>query len=272
MYWSVLGCIIGVEYLAEWAVSWIPLYYTLKSLFLLYLVLPQTKGASYIYTAHLQPFFHSHETQIDATLASLRAQAYAFIQERFRALWDAAASSLQQQQQPSTSAGTPQPPPTLADPMSGPAQLAATLWRSYGPSVLASGAALLRTVAPTAPAPPRAPATSSSSSTTTSASTPDSAQALLNRRRQLEAELASLESTIPRTQGSTSTSRPASAPGLRERTNSSGKFEEVEVPSDVEGYDLGEGEGHAVPQGQRASWFGWGAGAGGKGYERVKNE
>lgn len=22
MYWSVLGCIVGVEYLAEWLISW----------------------------------------------------------------------------------------------------------------------------------------------------------------------------------------------------------------------------------------------------------
>ncbi|KAJ3496628.1 hypothetical protein NMY22_g19785 [Coprinellus aureogranulatus] len=69
------------------------------------------------------------------------------------------------------------------------------------------------------------------------ASTTASTQAsLLERKRQLEAELAALNAA-------------SGAPGSpesgelrsREGTNS-GRFEEVEVPSDVEGYDVGEGE------------------------------
>jgi hypothetical protein len=32
MYWSVLGCIIGVEYIAEWAVSWYDHAFTRVSL------------------------------------------------------------------------------------------------------------------------------------------------------------------------------------------------------------------------------------------------
>ncbi|KAG6380124.1 TB2/DP1, HVA22 family-domain-containing protein [Boletus reticuloceps] len=147
MYWSVLGCIVGIEYVAEWLVSWIPMYYLMKTLFLLYLVLPQTRGSSYIYINHLQPFLHSHESQIDATLASLKARFYAFVQERFRALWDQLAGTLRQQQQaqyaPSTGGATVGAPPSLGDPVSGPAQLVAGLWRSYGPTLVASGAMLL---------------------------------------------------------------------------------------------------------------------------------
>jgi receptor expression-enhancing protein 1/2/3/4 len=53
----------------------------------------------------------------------------------------------------------------------------------------------------------------------------------------------------------------------------------VEVPSDAEGYDVGDaysgvGSGHeaGTPGAQKrpGSWFGWGGGAGS--YERVKNE
>ncbi|TFY75452.1 hypothetical protein EWM64_g8561, partial [Hericium alpestre] len=88
MYWSVLGCIVGVEYVAEWMISWIPLYHTIKTLFLLYLALPQTAGSTYIYRAHLAPFLHAHETQIDAAMASLRTRALAFLQEKLHALWD----------------------------------------------------------------------------------------------------------------------------------------------------------------------------------------
>ena len=37
MYWSVLGCVIGFEYVAEWAVSW---YFRSSSLFVSQLILP----------------------------------------------------------------------------------------------------------------------------------------------------------------------------------------------------------------------------------------
>ncbi|GLB39939.1 putative TB2/DP1, HVA22 family protein [Lyophyllum shimeji] len=298
MYWSVLGCLIGVEYIAEWLVSWIPFYYPLKALFLLYLALPQTRGSSYIYTAHLHPFFHAHETQIDAALASLKARAYAFVQERLRALWDATAASLPTQSHAQTPAhvhldpaGTGSaPPPTLGDPASGPAQLVGTLWRSYGPSILASGAALLRSATTSAGAAP---------GTTPALNTPPASgfttQSVLERRRRLEAELAALNAAASGGGGGGGAGEPVAFPpannpsrsssglGLRERTNSgSGRFEEVEVPSDVEGYDVGdgtgegEGEGHArSAAGTRTSWFGWGgsgSGAGKAGYERVKSE
>ncbi|KAG5652407.1 hypothetical protein H0H81_005101 [Sphagnurus paluster] len=307
MYWSVLGCIIGVEYVAEWIISWIPLYYTLKTLFLLYLALPQTQGSSYIYTTHLQPFFHAHETQIDAALASLKTRAVAFIQERARALWDAAAAAANlpssQGQQPhftpvggQGNAGSAAPP-SLGDPASGPAQLMGSLWRSYGPGIMASGAALLSS------------ATAAASKNTNSRSRPalttpqgsrfsqnmsGSTQSVLERRRQLEAELAALsavpasmavpEAPFPSSKPSGSRTSSASDLGLRERTHSNAgsasgaRFEEVEVPSDVEGYDVGDedGTGHARPgMSTRASWFGWAgaASSGSKGsYERVKSE
>ncbi|KAG2135828.1 TB2/DP1, HVA22 family-domain-containing protein [Suillus clintonianus] len=148
MYWSVLGCIVGVEYIAEWLVSWVPFYYLMKTLFLLYIALPQTRGSSYLYTNHLQPFFHTHESQIDATLASFKIRIYAFIQERFRSLWDALAATIGQQQQanlsPASGVTDTGVPPTLADPASGPTRLAMGLCHSYSPSIVASGTALLR--------------------------------------------------------------------------------------------------------------------------------
>jgi receptor expression-enhancing protein 1/2/3/4 len=38
------------------------------------------------------------------------------------------------------------------------------------------------------------------------------------------------------------------------------KFEEIEVPSDVEGYDVGAGSGQDRPDAAKrnSSWFGWG--------------
>ncbi|TEB32695.1 hypothetical protein FA13DRAFT_1763783 [Coprinellus micaceus] len=242
MYWSVLGCVVAVEYVAEWVVSWVPFYYTLKTIFLLYLALPQTQGSTYIYLSHLHPFFSTHEAQIDATLASLKARAKAFLQERLRLLWEGVAAAIgQQSQQQATpfsedvaqSAATP----SAATP-GGPAQLLGSLWTSYGPGIMASGTALLWQSAARLPTGPGA--TIGASPQLNIRGSPDSIRS-------------------------------------RERTNS-GRFEEIEVPSDVEGYDVGDedGVGYARRPGQQqrkgSGWFGgWGSGAKGD-YERVKSD
>ncbi|KAK0498859.1 TB2/DP1, HVA22 family-domain-containing protein [Armillaria luteobubalina] len=264
MYWSVLGCIVAVEYVAEWLISWIPFYYLTKTLFLLYLSLPQTQGSTYLYINYLEPFFTTHEAQIDATTASLRAKLYSFVQARARALWDQISASVGQQ--PVAGAGTEGPPPSLNNPVSGPAQLVTSFWRSYGPSIA--------TPAPPAPT----PASSRMGPTTRS---------VLERRRQLEAELAAL----PRVGESGSPLLSPPPPPrvlsdqdvyLRERATSvTGRYEEIDVPSDVEGYDVGSsaetGVGHSYesrPAAQKrgSSWFGWGSASGAAEYERVKSD
>jgi len=291
MYWSVLGCIVAAEYVAEWLVSWIPFYYLLKTVFLLYLSLPQTRGSSYLYVHHLQPFFHSHEAQIDAALASFKARIYTFLQERIRMLWEHVSTTLSQQQQqqpranfvPAGGATNTGAPPSLGDPMSGPATLVSNLWNWYGPSILAGGAALLRQGA--APAPGQAFVSPTSSPTRPKRQ--DTSESVLERRRRLEAELASLPPTdpfastiaLPMPQASTSyqSSRSSSDADLRDRNTASGmKFEEIEVPSDVEGYDIGGGsrsggDGGRPEAGKRNSnWFGW-AGTPGK-EDKVKSD
>ncbi|KAK0484662.1 TB2/DP1, HVA22 family-domain-containing protein [Armillaria novae-zelandiae] len=270
MYWSVLGCIVSVEYVAEWLISWIPFYYLTKTLFLLYLSLPQTQGSTYLYINHLEPFFTTHEAQIDATTASLRAKLYSFVQARARALWDQISASVGQQ----AAVAGDGPPPSLANPVSGPAQLVTSFWRSYGPGIVASGAALLKQATP-APAP--TPASSRMSGPTT--------RSLLERRRQLEAELAALPTVGE--PGSPLLSPPARVSSeqdvfLRERAASvTGRYEEIEVPGDVEGYDVGPSEGDGVghsydsrPAAQKrgSSWFGWGGASGAAEYERVKSD
>ncbi|KAG2356351.1 TB2/DP1, HVA22 family-domain-containing protein [Suillus spraguei] len=255
MYWSVLGCIVGVEYAAEWLVSWVPFYYLVKTIFLLYLALPQTCGSSYLYINHLEPFFHKHESQIDATLASFKTRIYSFIQQRFRTLWDALAATIGQQQQaqftPAGGVTDTGVPPTLADPASGPARLAMGLWHSYGPAIVASGTALLRQ---------------------------GHQGSLKDRKRELEAELAFINSAerpavlTPPASGSVQPpSRSSSDYELRERGSSFvGRFEEVDVPSDAEGYDVDGDSGRESrdrPEVKKVgSWFGgWGGAAPSKG-------
>ncbi|TFK31685.1 receptor expression-enhancing protein 4 [Crucibulum laeve] len=283
MYWSVLGCIVGVEYVAEWLISWIPFYYTMKTIFLLYLALPQTRGSSYLYVNHLEPFFRSHESQIDAALASFKAKVYAFLQERLRALWDHVAATVGQQQQqaamnPSGGAINTGAPPSLSNPASGPAQLASSLWTSYGPSILASGTAFLRQ------------ATAGTSTTRPSAAlnTPPTSYIRSEVARQSETRAIASETTAGQSAIPMPTASPQLFPSrnssdsslyLRERTIS-GKFEEIEIPSDVEGYDLGDKEdgasGHVTgrpsARGRNSSWFGGWSGSSKSGYERVKSD
>ncbi|KAJ7701864.1 TB2/DP1, HVA22 family-domain-containing protein [Mycena rosella] len=284
MYWSVLGCIVGVEYVAEWVVCWIPFYYPMKTLLLLYLALPQTRGSTYIYNNHLHPFFRTHETQIDSLLAQLRVYIYSFLQKQVKQLWEHIGASVGQT--PLDAQGAAAYPDAPAPPVqpNGLGGVVGSLWRSYGPGILANGAALLRPVGPQ-----RAPAPISMNSP---AGIPPSSmfyrgveavdaatQSILERRRQLEAELAALPAvpsslsslSLPITPGSAPLTPGASTSTTFSR-NSSGAdlFEEVEVPSDVEGYDVrDESEGRPAPQ-ARGSWFGWGGG--GKGYERVKSD
>jgi receptor expression-enhancing protein 1/2/3/4 len=317
MYWSVLGCIVGVEYVAEWAICWIPLYYPMKTLFLLYLALPQTRGSTYIYTLHLNPFFRTHENQIDSMLAQLRVYVYTFLQKQIRLLWEHIGASVGQQAPLEAHPAGSAPPPS--EPGSGLGGVVGSLWRSYGPGIMASGAAFLRPppAAPRQPVFPNSPAAFGAAP----ASGPGSAasmfyrgsaeatQSVLERRRQLEAELAVLNAAVPVTMpvpmpypsslsslalpiSPSAPLTPSASPsttigsrnssgvdlvnrGMRERTDSfGGRFEEVEVPSDGEGYDMRNESGGRPAAGSRASWFGWGGGGGSpaSGYERVKND
>lgn len=162
MYWSVLGFVVGIEYVAEWTISWyvllldiyiqsdfvaldnhrIPFYYTIKTLFLLYIALPQTKGSSYLYTTHLQPFLQTHETEIDSTLARLKARLYTFLQQRAKMLWDQAAIAMGQTPSDGTRTSRRELEEESVDSeqpttMGGLIQLFSNLWGSYGLNILA---------------------------------------------------------------------------------------------------------------------------------------
>ncbi|THH05777.1 hypothetical protein EW145_g4544 [Phellinidium pouzarii] len=276
MYWSVLGCIVGVEYVAEWLISWLPLYYPMKTIFLLYLSLPQTRGSSYLYINYLEPFLKYHEPEIDATLVKLKARICTFVQGKFHQIWEQIIGSLGHSAQPGASASADGvQPPSMGDPVSGPTQMLGGLWRTYGPSVVASGATLFTMAKAAAVAQP-------ASGEQGRGRVQGASQPLLDRRRQLEAELSFLplrsdelqnssgsESESPVTsipvQHGSSSYLPSSVAGseadLRARV---GQFEEVEVPSDVEGYDVGPSQRRGTPDAppvatRRTSWFGWGA-------------
>lgn len=246
----------------------IPFYYTLKTIFLLYLALPQAQGASYLYKYHLQPFLDTHEAEIDANLLRYKGFAYRFVQDRLRTLWGLILESMGQGP-PARSATAPEqtdinvgaaPLPSLQDPASGPLQMLGGLWRLYGPTVVAAGTAAFQQTAQ---------ATRNAAAGSDGASLLDMAAAALRSQNANARELASpvpydvaSTSSIPVQHGSSSyLPLSGSEADLRARVS---QFEEVEVPSDIEGYDV---EPNAKQQGRpssnrRTSWFGWPAAGG----------
>ncbi|WFD44763.1 hypothetical protein MPSI1_003434 [Malassezia psittaci] len=65
MYWAVMGTVRIAEAWAEWTWRWIPFYAYTKLVLILWLVLPQTRGATILYTRYMEPFIASHEQDID---------------------------------------------------------------------------------------------------------------------------------------------------------------------------------------------------------------
>lgn len=156
-HWAVLGCFVAFEYLFEWVIFWLPFYYEIKTLFLLFCSLPQTQGAIYLYDFYLQPFFSRNETEIDAHIASARANILTFLQARLSGLFQAVTQGLSQAQtqaaQNAEARGKPPPQPVIGVP----AQLAQNIWSTVGGIVAGSIARANSQPAPE-PAPAAAPA------------------------------------------------------------------------------------------------------------------
>ncbi|KAG8687297.1 hypothetical protein FRC09_013585 [Ceratobasidium sp. 395] len=141
-YWAVMAFILTAEYALEWLVSWFPGYWLFKSVFLLWLVAPQTQGASFIFHNFLAPYLAQHEGEIDALLLRLNTSIYAIIQAKIGQLlaivlpnYIMQQQQQQQQQQPDQQAA--QPPPNAAGAMLG-------LLQQYGPSLVNAGASLFQ--------------------------------------------------------------------------------------------------------------------------------
>ncbi|KAF9527785.1 TB2/DP1, HVA22 family-domain-containing protein [Crepidotus variabilis] len=88
MYWSVIGAFVAFEYVAEWLISWLPFYWEVKTVFLLFLSLPQTQGSTYIYLTYFKPFFTRNERELDQGLVALNQNVLAFVQAKLAALWE----------------------------------------------------------------------------------------------------------------------------------------------------------------------------------------
>lgn len=60
-----------IEYFLEGILCYIPFYWELKIVFILWLQLPQTLGASFLFKNYLEPFLKRNQDRIDQTTKEL---------------------------------------------------------------------------------------------------------------------------------------------------------------------------------------------------------
>ena len=77
MYWIVFALFTSAEMFADFFLSfWFPFYYELKIMFLLYLLLPATKGSSLLYRKFVHPALLSREQKIDELIEAAQTRSY----------------------------------------------------------------------------------------------------------------------------------------------------------------------------------------------------
>lgn len=67
MYWVVFSTIFILENF-DWLINWVPFFYPLKVTFLLWCMLPNYKGAEWVYVNIIKPNCLKHINSIDAAL------------------------------------------------------------------------------------------------------------------------------------------------------------------------------------------------------------
>jgi len=307
MYWTVLASLLTLEHIFP-LVYWIPFYSLLRFIFLLYLVLPQVQGSTYVYKMYLEPFMTEHEHEIDNILERSKSRLWQEGKNWVNFLWDKILSSLGMTQRdaqtaaalggyqvPEGSGGIPVPsdaavgaaqPPTLTSPLSGPAQMLGGLWRTYGPTLIASGAAFVqnqqanlarRSGPAVSEQSPRQGAVHGydvgASSSASTRSQDAQMQSNLSRRRSGEGSASDPVVPFP-VPSVSSTGQPVSStlpstPGTGSSNNSGDERDrryDAISRDEVEGH---EDSDRPTPQ-RSNSWFPWSPTN--KGYERVKSE
>jgi receptor expression-enhancing protein 5/6 len=75
IYWVVYCFFSMIEVFTDFLLYWIPFYYAFKLAFLLWAMLPQTKGAKFLYDSFLKDFLKKNESKIDAALDDAKRTA-----------------------------------------------------------------------------------------------------------------------------------------------------------------------------------------------------
>lgn len=75
MYWIVFALFSFIEVFADILISWFPFYYILKLCFIMWLVLPATKGSSLLYRKVVHPQLINREKEIDEYVEKAKDQS-----------------------------------------------------------------------------------------------------------------------------------------------------------------------------------------------------
>lgn len=76
MYWIVFALFSAVETFTDVLLSWLPFYYEVKILFVIWLLLPVTKGSSHLYKRFVHPHFAKREKDIDEYIDQYSKKGY----------------------------------------------------------------------------------------------------------------------------------------------------------------------------------------------------
>ncbi|CAH1259429.1 REEP2 [Branchiostoma lanceolatum] len=76
MYWIVFAIFTFVETFADVFISWVPFYYEVKIVFVVWLLSPYTKGSSFIYRKFVHPAMSKREKEIDEYIAQASERSY----------------------------------------------------------------------------------------------------------------------------------------------------------------------------------------------------
>ncbi|CAI9733116.1 Hypothetical predicted protein [Octopus vulgaris] len=79
MYWIVFALFTSFETFSDCILSWLPFYYEIKIVFVLWLLSPVTKGSSFLYRKFVHPQLIKREKEIDDYLAHARDASYSTV-------------------------------------------------------------------------------------------------------------------------------------------------------------------------------------------------
>ncbi|KAF0739376.1 hypothetical protein LEN26_015582 [Aphanomyces euteiches] len=80
-YWVVFSITTSAEEVGEKLVAYLPGYYICKCIFLVWLMLPKTRGAVWVYEQFIMPMLKKYEPIIDAKLRELRNHVDTWIED-----------------------------------------------------------------------------------------------------------------------------------------------------------------------------------------------
>lgn len=94
MYWIIYALFASVESVTDLFVAWIPFYYEVKILVLLWLVSPVSRGSIRFYISCLHPLLTKRENEVDAFLSHFKDLLYLTVVKLFGYIFGILRSSL----------------------------------------------------------------------------------------------------------------------------------------------------------------------------------